>query len=120
MCLLVEIENLDGMAQLDEILRVDGVFIGPADLSASMGHRGNPGDPEVQSAIENAIIHIQKAGKAAGILSADQKLARRYIKLGAKFFAAGVDTTVLMRGLHTLAANFKETSDQPTSAGGFY
>lgn len=122
MCLLVQIENLEGLARLDEIVAVDGVdgvFIGPADLSASMGHRGNPGHPEVQAAIEDAIVRIGKAGKAAGILSADQTLARRYLELGAKFVAVGVDTTVLMRGLQTLASTFKDSS-LPTSAGGVY
>ena len=120
MCLLVQIENLDGLAKLDEIVAVegvDGVFIGPADLSASMGYRGNPGHPEVQAAIEDAIVRIGKAGKAAGILSADQSLARRYLELGAKFVAVGVDTTVLMRGLQTLAAAFKD-APAPTSGGG--
>ena len=122
MCLLVQIENLEGLAKLDEIVAVegvDGVFIGPADLSASMGHRGNPGHPEVQAAIEDAIVRIGKAGKAAGILSADQSLARRYLELGAKFVAVGVDTTVLMRGLQTLAAAFKD-APAPTSGGGVY
>ncbi|MHA6180512.1 4-hydroxy-2-oxoheptanedioate aldolase [Pseudomonas mohnii] len=122
MCLLVQIENQEGLANLDAIAAVegiDGVFIGPADLSASMGFRGNPGHPEVQAAIEDAIARIQKAGKAVGILSADQKLAKRYIELGAAFVAVGVDTTVLMRGLQTLAATFKDTP-APTSSGGVY
>lgn len=122
MCLLVQIENLDGLANLDAIAAVDGVdgvFIGPADLSAAMGHRGNPGHPKVQAAIEDAIVRIGQAGKAAGILSGDQTLARRYLKLGAKFVAVGVDTTVLMRGLQSLAAAFKN-APAPTSAGGVY
>ena len=122
MCLLVQIENREGLANLDAIAGVegvDGVFIGPADLRASLGHRGNPGHPEVQVAIEDAIVRIQKAGKAAGILSADQALARRYIELGAAFVAVGVDTTVLMRGLQALAANFKD-APAPISSGGVY
>lgn len=120
MCLLVQIESREGLANLDAIAAVegvDGVFIGPADLSASMGHRGNPGHPEVQAAIEDAILRIQKAGKAAGILSADETLVRRYIELGAAFVAVGVDTTVLMRGLQSLAAKFKD-APAPSSAGG--
>ncbi|WP_323114008.1 4-hydroxy-2-oxoheptanedioate aldolase [Pseudomonas guariconensis] len=111
MCLLVQIENREGLANLDAICAVegvDGVFIGPADLSAAMGHRGNPGHPEVQAVIEDAIVRIRDAGKAAGILSADQTLARRYIELGAAFVAVGVDTTVLMRGLQALMGAFKE------------
>ncbi|MBV6290378.1 4-hydroxy-2-oxoheptanedioate aldolase [Pseudomonas aegrilactucae] len=123
MCLLVQIENAQGLANLDAIAAVDGVdgvFIGPADLSASMGHRGNPGHPEVQAAIEDAIVRIQRAGKAAGILSADQALARRYLELGAAFVAVGVDTTVLMRGLQGLAAAFKGDVAPVAKAGGVY
>ncbi|WP_374442326.1 4-hydroxy-2-oxoheptanedioate aldolase [Pseudomonas panipatensis] len=110
MCLLVQIENLDGLANLDAIAAVegvDGVFIGPADLSAAMGQRGNPGHPEVQAAIEDAIRRIQQAGKAAGILSADEKLARRYLELGATFVAVGVDTSLLAGALRKLAGTFK-------------
>ncbi|WP_434706299.1 4-hydroxy-2-oxoheptanedioate aldolase [Pseudomonas sp. Z1-12] len=121
MCLLVQIESREGLANLDAIAAVDGVdgvFVGPADLSASMGFRGNPGHPDVQAAIEDAIARIRQAGKAAGILSADEKLARRYLELGAAFVAVGVDTTVLMRGLQTLAATFKDTP-KPT-VGGVY
>ncbi|MNT67932.1 4-hydroxy-2-oxo-heptane-1,7-dioate aldolase [compost metagenome] len=99
---------------------VDGVFIGPADLSAAMGHRGNPGHPEVQAAIEDAILRIRAAGKAAGILSADQALARRYIELGAAFVAVGVDTTVLMRGMQSLAGAFKGTQAPVGGGGGVY
>ncbi|AJO78967.1 4-hydroxy-2-oxoheptanedioate aldolase [Pseudomonas sp. MRSN 12121] len=118
MCLLVQIENLEGLAHLDAIAAVegvDGVFIGPADLSASMGHRGNPGHPEVQAAIEDAIARIRRAGKAAGILSADQTLARRYIELGANFVAVGVDTTILMKGLQALLGQYKDLAPPPPS-----
>jgi 4-hydroxy-2-oxoheptanedioate aldolase len=123
MCLLVQIENPEGLANLDAIAAVDGVdgvFIGPADLSAAMGHRGNPGHPDVQAAIEDAIVRIQRAGKAAGILSADETLARRYIELGAAFVAVGVDTTVLMRGLQTLAGKFKDSPLPGNAGGGVY
>lgn len=121
LCLLVQVENRAGLAALPEILAVegvDGVFIGPADLSAALGHRGNPGHPEVQAAIETAIGHIVASGKAAGILSADQGLARRYLELGATFVAVGVDTSVLVKGLQTLLANFKDV--KPVAGGGVY
>ncbi|MDR2308605.1 MAG: 4-hydroxy-2-oxoheptanedioate aldolase [Paucimonas sp.] len=122
MCLLVQVESREGLANLDAICAVDGVdgvFIGPADLSAAMGHRGNPGHPEVQAAIEDAIVRIQQAGKAAGILSADESLARRYLDLGAAFVAVGVDTTVLMRGLQGLLGKFKAGAVE-AGQGGVY
>jgi 4-hydroxy-2-oxoheptanedioate aldolase len=58
MCVLVQIETREALKNLPQILDVDGVdgvFIGPADLSADMGFGGNPQHPEVQAAIEDAI-----------------------------------------------------------------
>ena len=86
---------------------IDGVFIGPADLSASMGHVGNAAHPEVQAAIEDAILRIRKAGKAPGILTADVTLSKRYLELGALFVAVGIDTQILVRGTSALLAQFK-------------
>ena len=109
-CLLVQAESREALHHLDAIAAtpgVDGVFIGPADLSASMGHVGNPGHPEVQAAIEDAIARILRAGKAPGILSPDEKLAQHYLSLGALFVAVGLDTQILMRQTTALAARFK-------------
>ncbi|WP_412525909.1 aldolase/citrate lyase family protein [Enterobacter hormaechei] len=86
MCVLVQIETREALKNLPQILDVDGVdgvFIGPADLSADMGHGGNPQHPEVQAAIEDAIQQIRQAGKAPGILMANEQLAKRYLELGA-------------------------------------
>ncbi|MCM5705073.1 4-hydroxy-2-oxoheptanedioate aldolase [Larsenimonas salina] len=120
-CLLVQIETKQGLENLDDIAAVegvDGVFIGPADLSASLGHRGDPGHDDVQRAIEDGIGRIQAAGKAAGILSANKTLARRYLELGATFVAVGVDTSLLMGALRTLAGEFKDGDgpELPTSS----
>jgi 4-hydroxy-2-oxoheptanedioate aldolase len=109
-CLLVQAETQTALDNLDAIAAVDGVdgvFIGPADLSASLGHVGNPGHPKVQAAIESAIQRILKAGKAAGILTTDEKLARHYIALGCSFVAVGLDTNLLVRHTSALAASFK-------------
>ena len=115
-CLLVQAETRTALDNLDAIAAVDGVdgvFIGPADLSASMGHIGNPGHPEVQGAIEDAIRRILVAGKAPGILTPDEKLARRYLELGALYVAVGLDTSILVRGITELAAKFKSTAAAP-------
>jgi 4-hydroxy-2-oxoheptanedioate aldolase len=115
-CLLVQAETRAALAQLDAIAAtpgVDGVFIGPADLSASMGHVGNPGHPEVQAAIEDAIARVLRAGKAPGILTSDEAQARHYLGLGAVFVAVGLDTQILMRQTTDLAARFKDTAPAP-------
>ncbi|MDB5870714.1 MAG: 4-hydroxy-2-oxo-heptane,7-dioate aldolase [Ramlibacter sp.] len=109
-CLLVQVESREALANLDAIAAtegVDGVFIGPADLSAALGHVGNPMHPDVQGAIEDAIRRINKAGKAAGILTPDEALARKYLELGTTFVAVGLDTNLLMKATSALAAKFK-------------
>lgn len=109
-CLLVQVETLKGLDNLDEILAVegvDGVFIGPADLSGALDHLGDPGHPEVVTKIEDAIQRIRAAGKAPGILAADPALAKRYQEQGALFVAVGVDTVLLAKASAALAADFK-------------
>jgi 4-hydroxy-2-oxoheptanedioate aldolase len=109
-CLLVQLETRKALDNLEAIAAVDGVdglFIGPADLSASLGHVANAGHPDVQAAIEDAIRRIAKAGKAAGILTPDEQLARRYLELGATFVAVGLDNNLLARATSALAAKFK-------------
>ncbi len=111
LCLLVQVESLAGLQNLDAIAAVegvDGVFIGPADLAASMGYLGQPTHPEVRAAIEGAIQRILQLHKAPGILCADEALARHYLALGARFVAVGVDTSLLVRATTALAAQFKK------------
>ena len=117
-CLLVQAETRTALQNLDAIAAtegVDGVFIGPADLSASLGHVGQPGHPEVVAAIEDAIARILRAGKAPGILTADETLARHYQSLGAVFVAVGLDTSILVRHTQELAGRFKN-APAPTAA----
>jgi len=109
-CLLVQVESRKGLEALDEIATtegVDGVFIGPSDLAADMGHLGHPGAPEVQAAVEEAIARIIAHGKPAGILIGDQGLARRYLDLGATFVAIGNDVTLFANAAARLLADFK-------------
>lgn len=120
-CVLVQVETREGLEQLDAIAAtegVDGVFIGPADLSASMGHVDNPGHPEVQAAIADAIARIRRAGKAAGILTPNEELARKYLQLGCSFVAVGLDTSLLVQATSALAARFKDV--QPVAPGSTY
>ena len=111
-CLLLQVESRAGIAALDAIASVegvDGVFIGPADLAADMGFLGKPGAPEVQEVVEAALKRIQALGKAAGILTGDLGLARRYIELGASFVAIGNDVTLFANALDRLLVDFRKT-----------
>jgi 4-hydroxy-2-oxoheptanedioate aldolase len=122
-CLLVQVETASALARLDEIAAVegvDGVFIGPADLAASMGHLGNPGHAAVRQAIDAALARILAAGKAPGILAADESLARHCIDLGARFVAVGVEATLLARAARALATRFKAADGPSALPGGGY
>jgi 4-hydroxy-2-oxoheptanedioate aldolase len=109
-CLLIQAETVQAMQNLDAMATtpgVDGVFIGPADLSASMGHPGNPGHPDVQAAIRDGIARIRAAGKAPGILATAEAQARQWLDAGALFVAVGVDTMLLSAAATELLARFK-------------
>ncbi len=109
-CVLVQVETQEAVDAIEAIARVDGVdgiFIGPADYHASLGYPGETANPAVLPKIEDAIRRIRAAGKAPGILTPDEKLARRYLELGALFVAVGADVGLLARGSEALAARFK-------------
>jgi 4-hydroxy-2-oxoheptanedioate aldolase len=121
MCLLVQAETRLAMQNLDAIAAtpgVDGVFIGPADLSAAMGHRGNAAHPEVQAAIKDAFARVIKAGKAAGILTSNEEWANEYLDLGATFVAVGTDVGILAKQTSALAAKFKGGAAGSKAPGG--
>jgi len=120
-CILVQVETKTGLENLQAITDVegvDGVFFGPADLSASLGHLGNPLHPVVQEAIVNGIKTVCQSGKAPGILMSDQTLARQYLELGARFVAVGVDTSLLVRAATELANAFKPGAARMTGKSG--
>ena len=119
-CLLVQAETVTALKNLEAICAVDGVhgvFIGPADLAASMGHRGNPGHPEVQAAIEGAMKTIIASGKAAGTLTSDPALARRYLGLGCTFVAVGVDVLLFVDAARRLRGQFAGAGATPAASG---
>ncbi|MEX0446618.1 4-hydroxy-2-oxoheptanedioate aldolase [Xenorhabdus sp. SGI246] len=119
MCVLVQVETREALNNLAEILAVDGVdgvFIGPADLSADMGYPGNLQHPDVKAAIEQTITQITAAGKAAGILMTNIETAEHYLKLGVQFMAVGVDITLLTGAVSSLAARFGKGQENITSS----
>jgi 4-hydroxy-2-oxoheptanedioate aldolase len=109
-CLLVQIETqgaLDNIEAICAIDGVDGVFIGPADLHASMGYAGEVANPKVKPLIDDAIRRIRKAGKAPGILTPNEADAKHWLQCGALFVAVGADVGILARGAEALAGKFK-------------
>lgn len=109
-CLLVQAETTRAMENLPQVLAVegvDGVFIGPSDLSASMGHVGNSAHPDVVATVSAGLASIAAAGKYAGVLCLDSALAQTYRDSGANFIGVGVDTLLLARGARELVTRFK-------------
>jgi 4-hydroxy-2-oxoheptanedioate aldolase len=122
-CLLVQVETREGMRNLDAIAAtegVDGVFIGPSDLSAAFGHVGDPWHPEMQAMIADAFRRIQAAGKAVGILTLDDTLAQQHIEMGAAFIAVGTDSNLMVKATSALAARFRGSAPQPAGRGQNY
>jgi 4-hydroxy-2-oxoheptanedioate aldolase len=112
-CLLVQVETGAALDQLEAIASVegiDGVFIGPSDLSASLGHIGNPAHPDVQKALADAVRRLKAIGKPAGILTGNEDEARRYIGWGYTFVAVGSDVA-LLRAADALAKKFRSAPD---------
>ena len=109
-CLLVQAESKTAIENLDEICAVegvDGVFIGPFDLAASMGFINDPNNKAVQDTIEQAILKIVASGKAAGILMLDETRAKKYIEMGALFVAVGTDVSTFSNATKKLLANYR-------------
>jgi 4-hydroxy-2-oxoheptanedioate aldolase len=109
LCLLVQLETRSALDQLEAIAEVDGVdgiFIGPSDLAADLGHLGNPAHPEVQDAIRSAVERCRSVGKPAGILTPVEDEARRYLDWGFTFVAVGSEMGLLRKAADALASRF--------------
>jgi 4-hydroxy-2-oxoheptanedioate aldolase len=109
LCLLVQVETASALEQLEEIAGVegvDGVFIGPSDLSASLGYPGQPNHPEVVAAIEDGFARLAKLGVPGGILTLNEEFARTCIDKGTAFTAVGVDLQLLVNAATQLRQRF--------------
>lgn len=113
MCVMVQIETAQALDELEEIAAVDGVdglFIGPSDLHAGMGHPGATTDPDVMASIDGAIARINRTGKASGVFAPTEEHARRWLEMGARVVAIGADIGILARGSDSLLARFRGES----------
>jgi len=111
-CLLLQVETRAALQNLDAIAAeegVDGLFIGPSDLAAALGHLGDNRHPEVGAAIGDAMRRIRKAGKAAGILAPLEADARHWLEQGCTVVAVGSDVGLLARSSEALASKFKHS-----------
>lgn len=115
LCLIVQVETEEALANIAEIALVpgvDGVFVGPSDLAASMGHLGNPNHPDVQTAIRGAIDTLKGLNVPGGILTPSAVDAARYQEWGYCFVAGGVDTAMLAKAADTLATQLRASAEE--------
>lgn len=104
-CLMVQAETTTALENLEEICAVDGVdgvFIGPSDLAASMGYLHDLDAPEVQAAVDAALRRIAASGKIAGCLTLNKARSEHYIKMGARFVAIASDVALLSGALRAV------------------
>lgn len=116
-CVIVQLESRLALQNLEAIAAVDGVdglFIGPSDLAAALGHLGESGHPEVQTVIAETINRIGNTGKAAGILAPGEEAARRWLATGCVILAVGSDVGLLARSSEALASKFQTGSRRRT------
>lgn len=108
--LLVQVETSDAVDEIEAIAAVDGVdgiFVGPADLAASMGHPGQTNHPDVVARVTDAIGRIVAAGKPAGVNAFVEDVARGFLDAGASFVLVGADVTILVRESTALADRYR-------------
>jgi 4-hydroxy-2-oxoheptanedioate aldolase len=107
--LFVQIETAAGVAAAAELAAVhgvDGVFVGPSDLAASMGLLGQQSHPEVVAAVRRAFEGVRSVGKPVGVNAFDPAVAQSYLEAGASFVLVGADVALLARGSEALAARW--------------
>ena len=121
-CVLVQIESREGIDSIDEICKVDGVdgiFVGPSDFAAALGHLGNPSHADVQSSMRKVFDRAKANNKPIGILAPVEADARRYIEMGASFVAVGSDLGVFRMATQALRDKFAAAAaESPPQAQG--
>ena len=121
LCVIVQIETADALAQLEAIAAVPGVdsiFVGPADLSASMGHLGDMDHPAVREKLRFAASECRRLGKPCGIVSFDPDMVLRYLDYGYTWVAVGSDLSLMVGGAQQHLARVRTGGDAAAPGSG--
>jgi len=109
LCLMVQVETVTGMNNLESICQVEGVdsvFIGPADLAATMNLLGQPDHEDVRKKVKEGLSLIKASGKIAGTLALDDEVIKEYLQAGAKFIGVAIDSEMLARASEKVAGKW--------------
>ncbi|MCR2813696.1 MULTISPECIES: HpcH/HpaI aldolase family protein [Microbacterium] len=115
----VQIETaagVDAAAEIAAVDGVDGIFVGPSDLAASLGVLGQQSHPDVLAAVERAFTAVRAAGKPVGVNAFDPAAAEAYLRDGASFVLVGADVALLARGSEALAERWCAVRDDGPTA----
>ncbi len=120
-CVIVQLETLEAIGRLEEIAAVpgvDGLFVGPGDLAASMGKIGQIADPEVQAAIEGAAKAARRIGKPIGIVGPHPEMVKRFLGYGYTYAAVASDVAMMTGRARDFLATLKDQAPvaAPTAA----
>ncbi|MDQ2966285.1 MAG: aldolase/citrate lyase family protein [Chloroflexota bacterium] len=110
---LIQIESAGALGEADAIAAIDGVdvlFVGPADLSHSLGVPGRFNDPVYREALQKVLAACRANGKAAGILLYDASLVPAYLELGFTFVGIGADAAFVADGAARALAAVRATA----------
>lgn len=120
---LVMCEDREAVAAIDELVAVpgtDAVFVGPLDLSASMGHVGQSDHPEVRAAVRAVLDSAARAGKAGSLMAGSPEQAREWLDAGAAMVLCSVDTAMFLRALRDAHdATLPERASGSDPVGGY-
>lgn len=108
---VVHIENKDAAARVEELCAledIDVLFIGPMDISQSLGHPGDPGHEDVQKVVHKVIDVCNSKGKSFGIFVGTPEAAQKYMALGASYIALASDLAFMRKGYQAMTAELKK------------
>ncbi|SNY91088.1 2-dehydro-3-deoxyglucarate aldolase [Cohaesibacter sp. ES.047] len=124
-CLIVQLETPNALSELEQIATVegvDGIFIGPGDLAASMGHIGQIGHPDVQAALADAAARAKALNVPVGVVGPTPEMVRGFIEMGFSYAAVASDLAFMTSGARAAAAAIRggaATSAPAASSSGY-
>ncbi len=110
--ILIHVEGVEGLENLDDIIKVPGldvIFLGPYDLSQSLGIPGQVNDPRVVDRMREAAKQINSVGLTVGTFADGPEAANKWIEAGVRYIAMSVDTGIYLDGCRRMLGEVKKS-----------